>query len=128
MKKLVGVDAKKMGTWYGHRGWPGKVAVIPTPIYSDGHVYISSGYGIGCKLIELTSSGAKDVYDNKIMKNHHGVIKIGDHLYGYSDGYGWVCQDFKTGELVWNEKKALGKGAIAYADGRLYCLERGTEE
>ena len=51
------------------------------------------------------------------MKNHHGgVIKIGDHLYGYSDGYGWVWQKFKSGELVWNEKKALGK-AIAYADG-----------
>jgi len=27
--------------------------------------------------------------------------------------------------LVWNEKKALGKGAIAYADGRLYCLGEG---
>ena len=31
----------------------------------------------------------------------------------------------KTGELVWNEKKALGKGAIAYADGRSYCLGEG---
>ena len=83
-------------------------------------------YGIGCKLVELTSTGAKDVYDNKIMKNHHGgVIKIGDHLYGYSDGYGWVCQEFKSGELVWNEKKALGKGAIAYADGMFYCLGEG---
>ena len=125
MKKLVGVDAKN-GNLVWSSDWSGKVAVIPTPIYSDGHVYISSGYGIGCKLVELTSSGAKDVYDNKIAKNHHGgVIEIDDHLYGYSDGYGWVCQDFKTGELVWNEKKALGKGAIAYADGRLYCLGEG---
>ncbi|MBT7922717.1 MAG: polyvinylalcohol dehydrogenase, partial [Opitutae bacterium] len=65
---------------------------------------------------------AEDVYDNKIMKNHHGgVIKLGDHLYGYSDGYGWVCQNFKTGELVWNEKKSLGKGAIAYVDNRFIC-------
>ena len=46
-------------------------------------------------------------------------------MYGYSDGYGWVCQDFKSGELMWNEKKALGKGAIAYADGRFYCLGEG---
>ena len=125
MKKLVGVDAKN-GNLVWSSDWPGKVAVIPTPIYSDGHVYISSGYGIGCKLVELTSQGAKDVYDNKIMKNHHGgVIKIGDYLYGYSDGYGWVCQNFKSGELVWNEKKALGKGAIAYADGMFYCLGEG---
>jgi hypothetical protein len=112
MKKLVGVEAKN-GSLVWSSDWPGKVAVIPTPIYSDGHVYISSGYGIGCKLVELTSSGAKDVYDNKIMKNHHGgVIKIRD-------------QDFKSGKLIWNEKKALGKGAIAYADGRFYCLGEG---
>ena len=71
MKKLVGIDAKN-GKVVWTSDWPGKVAVIPTPIYSDGHVYISSGYGIGCKLVELTSSGAKDVYDNKIMKTIMG--------------------------------------------------------
>ena len=125
MKKLVGVDAKS-GDLLWSSDWPGKVAVIPTPIYADGHVYVSSGYGIGCKLVKLTSSGAEDVYDNKFMKNHHGgVIKFGDHVYGYSDGYGWVCQDFKSGDLIWNEKKALGKGAIAYADGHFYCLGEG---
>ena len=26
---------------------------------------------------------------------------------------------------MWNEKKALGKGAIAYADGRFYRLGEG---
>ena len=40
-----------------------------------------------------------------------------------SDGVGWLCQDFATGEKVWSERKKLGKGAIAYADGMLYCLE-----
>jgi len=60
------------------------------------------------------------------MKNHHGgVINVKNHIYGYSDGVGWICQDFKTGELVWNEKKALGKGAIAYADNHLYCQGEG---
>ena len=42
-----------------------------------------------------------------------------------TDGYGWACQNFRSGELVWNEKKALGKGAIAYADKRFYC-QSGT--
>lgn len=125
MKNLVGIEASS-GKLLWKSGWPGKVAVIPTPIYADDHIYISSGYGVGCKLVQLDSSGANDVYENKIMKNHHGgVIKLGDHLYGYSDGYGWVCQNFKSGELKWNEKKALGKGAIAYADNRFYCLGEG---
>jgi hypothetical protein len=48
------------------------------------------------------------------------------HLYGYSDGLGWICQDFKTGKLVWQERQKLGKGAIAYADGHFYCLDEAT--
>ena len=121
MKNLVGIKADS-GELLWKSAWPGRTAVIPTPIHNDGFVYISSGYGVGCKLVKLGTKSAEDVYDNKIMKNHHGgVIKLGDHLYGYSDGYGWVCQNFKTGELVWNEKKSLGKGAIAYADNRFIC-------
>ena len=58
------------------------------------------------------------------MKNHHGgVILLGDHLYGYSDGHGWICQDFASGEIVWNEKSALGKGAVTCVGGMLYCVE-----
>ena len=125
-KTLAGVRASD-GKLLWQSGWTGRTAVIPTPIYSDGHVYIASGYGVGCKLVKIGDNTPKDVYVNKMMKNHHGgVIKLGDHVYGYSDGGGWLCQDFKSGELVWNEKGAFKKGAIAYADGRFYLLEEQT--
>jgi outer membrane protein assembly factor BamB len=123
---LVGINSKD-GAVLWRSPWNGKVAVIPTPIFHDGHVYITSGYGVGCKLVKVGANNeATDVYVNKVMKNHHGgVILVGDHLYGYSDGPGWVCQDFKTGAEVWSSK-ALGKGAVGYADGMLYCLEEGS--
>jgi len=125
MKNIVGIDPGN-GSVLWKSTWPGKVAVIPTPIFSNGHVYVTSGYGVGCKLVKLGDNYPTNVYENKVMKNHHGgVIKVGEHLYGYSDGVGWACQDFKTGKLIWNEKKALGKGAIAYADNRLYCQGEG---
>ena len=125
MESLVGVQASD-GKLLWRSDWPGRTAIIPTPIYRDGHVYITSGYGIGCKLVRLgNDQGVSDVYVNKVMKNHHGgVILVGDHLYGYSDNRGWTCQDFKTGAAVWSEREKLGKGAIAYADGRLYCLSQ----
>jgi outer membrane protein assembly factor BamB len=122
MKNLVGIEADS-GRLLWKSPWSGRTAVIPTPIHDDGHVFITTGYGVGCKLVKIGKGKAQDMYENKFMKNHHGgVIKYGDFLYGYSDGYGWVCLDFNKGELQWNEKKALGKGAIAYADNRFYCL------
>ncbi len=111
----------------------GRVAVIPSPIYHDGFVYVTSGYGVGCNLFKVAAAAghftAEQVYDNKVMANHHGgVILVGDFLYGYSESKGWTCQDFKTGEAKWQDKDKLGKGAIAYADNRLYLRseDKGT--
>jgi outer membrane protein assembly factor BamB len=111
----------------------GRTAVIPTPIYSDGYVYVTSGYGVGCNLFKITSSGGKfnaeEVYSNKVMANHHGgAIKVGGYVYGHSDGKGWTCQDFKSGEAKWQEKDKLGKGSLAYADGHFYLRteDKGT--
>jgi outer membrane protein assembly factor BamB len=126
MKKLAGVAAED-GKLLWETDWPGRTAVIPTPVYHDGLVYVSSGYGVGCMAVDIgDGKSAEEAYKSKAMKNHHGgVILVDDHLYGYSDGAGWVCQEFKTGEMVWNEKDALGKGAVAYADGMLYCVDEG---
>jgi len=120
---LVGIDAKN-GDLLWSSDWPGRVAVVPTPISKGDSVYISSGYGVGCKLVRLDNQNhAEEVYANRNMKNHHGgVILLDGHLYGYSDGVGWLCQNFEDGKKVWSEKGALGKGAIAYADGHFYCI------
>jgi outer membrane protein assembly factor BamB len=106
----------------------GSTAVIPTPIYSDGFVYVTSGYGIGCNLFKITVDSGKfsanQVYANKVMVNHHGgVIKVGDYVYGHSDSKGWTCQDFTTGEAKWQEKEKLKKGTLAYADGHFYLRQ-----
>src|SRR5690606_3546712 len=61
--------------------------------------------------------------NNKNMKNKHdGFVRVGDHIYGYSDGVGWICLEWDTGEIVWREKSKLEKGSIGYADGMLYLL------
>ena len=100
-------------------------AVIPTPIVSGNEIYVSSGYGVGCKLVRIGSDNQPtDVWENKTMVNHHGgVIKVGEHLYGFSDAKGLICQDWETGELVWNEKGQFTlKGSVHVADGHIYAL------
>jgi outer membrane protein assembly factor BamB len=127
-KQLIGINAAD-GKLLWSTPWSGKVAVIPTPIYHDGYVYITSGYGAGCKLVKLSEGEPVDVYENKTMKNHHGgVVLVGDKLYGYSDNVGWLCQDFKTGEKVWADKESLGKGCLTCCDGMLYLMSEDDAE
>ena len=119
MNSILGVS--KMGKVLWKTEFPGKVAVIPTPVYSNGQVYVAAGYGVGCKAVKIDGSGATEMYSNTNMVNHHGgVLLIDGMLYGHSDKGGWTCQDFKTGDIVWQDK-GIGKGALTSADGMLYC-------
>jgi len=109
----------------------GNIAIIPSPVCRDGLVYVSSSYGTGCNLFKITAAdgqfSAEQVYANKVMANHHGgVIRVGNCLYGYSEGKGWTCQDFETGEAKWQDKK-FPKGSLVYADGRLYLRQEDNQ-
>jgi len=100
----------------------GSTAVIPTPVYHDGIVFVTSSYGTGCNAFKVTAAGGKftaeQLYANKLMANHHGgVISLGNYVYGHSEGKGWVCLDIKTGQAAWEEKGKLGKGSLVYVDG-----------
>jgi outer membrane protein assembly factor BamB len=129
MAGVAGVAAKD-GKLLWHYHNPGyRVAVIPSPVFHDGHVYAVAGYGAGCSLLKLTLTGAggikaDQVYDTneqRLMDNKHGgVVRVGDYLYGFSDrGDRWVCQEFKTGKQVWTSR-ALERGSVTAADGMLY--------
>ena len=125
--QLVSLDSET-GKLLWTTSWAGEKtpAVIPTPIAVGNEVYISSGYGVGSKLVRIDEkNSATDVWEAKTMKNKHGgMIKFGDHVYGSSEGEGLVCQDWKTGELVWNEKGQFfgSTDSIVIADGMIYCL------
>jgi len=116
---VVGVAADGKVLWQAER--KGKTAVIPTPVYKDGFVYVTSGYGVGCNLFKVTAEGGKfsatQVYEKKPIDNHTGgVIEVGGMIYGHSDKGGWTCQDMKIGDIKWQDGK-FGKGSISYADG-----------
>jgi outer membrane protein assembly factor BamB len=116
----VGNDGKVL--WKAVR--KGKTAVIPTPIVSGNSVFVTSGYGAGCNLFEITKTdsafSARQVYAERNMSVHHGgAVRVGDFVYGYCDNKGWVCQELATGQIKWAEKGQIGKGSLVYADGKL---------
>ena len=125
---VAGVDAASGKLlWRAER--KGQTAVITTPIYANNQVYVTSGYGVGCNAFKITKDAegfkTEEIYANKNMANHHGgVILLGEYLYGFSDSKGWICQEFKSGEIKWSDK-GVGKGSIGYADGHFYCRSEG---
>jgi outer membrane protein assembly factor BamB len=120
-KKVFGLSPEDGSPlWQGD--FPGRVAVIPTSIYHDGHVYVTAGYDVGARMFKLGGDSPELVYESNKMVNHHGgVILVNGKLYGHSDKGGWTCQDFLTGEPVWQDK-TLGKGCCAYVAGHLICV------
>jgi outer membrane protein assembly factor BamB len=107
------------------------VAAVPTPVVHDDHVYSTSGYNAGCRLLRIVPEAntfrAEKVYTSADMTSHHGgVVLVDGHVYGYSDRNNWVCQDFLTGKVVWKSNK-LDKGSLTCAGGQLYCYgQTGT--
>jgi outer membrane protein assembly factor BamB len=111
-----------------------------TPIYQDGKVFAASAYGAGGGLVKLSKDEnggvkAEEVYFSRKMQNHHGgMILLDGALYGANggnEGGALVCLEFKTGNVLWDERDdpdhRAPKGAIALADGRLYYrTEKGA--
>jgi outer membrane protein assembly factor BamB len=108
---------------------PGGGFNIATPIAFGDYVFISSGYGKGCALLEVSAEAngslrAHRVYEHNRMRNHFASsVRCGGHLYGF-DQMDLVCMDVRTGDIAWREKGArtFGKGCLLAADGHLIIL------
>lgn len=102
---------------------------IATPIAVGNYVFISSGYGAGCALLEITGDSAGQsahpvyVKKNKLMRNHHSSCVFDDgFLYGYDSGPGLLkCINLRTGEEAWSTR-AAGRGAVLFVSGYLLGL------
>ncbi len=129
---VVGISAKEGKTLWSYIRRPAYDDVVTaTPIFSDNHIFSTVGFGQGCDLIKLNPQPAgiqvEKVYSNKTVQSRDGgMVLVDGHIYGYSEGKGWLCTEFKTGKVKWSDKERLGRGSILAADGNLYCCaEKG---
>jgi len=123
--EAVGVRASDGKVLWRYRPAANRTANIATPVVHLNKVFYSSNYGVGGGLVTLqpTNDGlaAKESYFTRDMQNHHGgVVLVDGTLYGFN-GAILAALDFATGKLLWRDR-SVGKGAITYADGRLYIL------
>ena len=96
-----------------------------TPLYYNGMVLSTSGYGVGTTMLRLKDGGkAIDlVWHNEDLDNQMGgAIRIENHI--YSGGHfkrGWACIDWNTGETKYMETNVIGGCNVISADGMLYA-------
>jgi outer membrane protein assembly factor BamB len=101
---------------------------IATPIAFGDYVFLSSGYGKGCTLLEISGGDgalrAGMVYEHNRMRNHFASsVRCKDHIYGF-DNTDLACLEVRTGKVVWRERGRHGfrKGSLLAADGHLIVL------
>lgn len=104
------------------------LANIATPIVTGGKVFIASGYGRGCALLEPSAAGLKAIYQKREMEcmSVSPVLHEG-HVYGINGEAGHrgtlVCMELQTGKVKWTQRIAKVGGGMLLADGKLLYTE-----
>jgi outer membrane protein assembly factor BamB len=123
--RALGIDIASGRVLWSYDRVANRTANIATPIVRNNHVFLSSDYGTGAALLQLTPGGggitAREVYFTREMRNHHAsAVLVGDHLYGFSSAI-LTSMRFDTGDVAWRDR-SVGKGSLVFADERLYLF------
>jgi len=136
-KSVVGVSALDGTFLWSYESPANEYGInISSPLHDRGRIFAASAYDNGGGLARLHrredgSLEAEEVYFTKRMQNHHGgMILLDGILYGANGGNSGgylVALDFETGEIHWNQREGrlAPKGAVAFADGRIYYRTEG---
>jgi outer membrane protein assembly factor BamB len=101
-----------------------------TPIFHDGVLTFSSGYGHGSIALKLAVSGDKltttTLWEGKAIRaKFQSPVLYEGHLYT-SDEVGLKCVSLADGEVKWRER-GIKFGTVVVADGYLYLLTENGE-
>ena len=115
--------------WNYH--WPGGHPHVSNPVVLPGdRVLISSGYGIGSELIQITKNSTNKFSATRLWKTNRLKAKFTNlvyrdgFIYGLDDGI-MVCLDAQTGQLKWKEGRYGHGQQILAGDLLLVSAESG---
>lgn len=129
--RIVGL-APEDGSLLWSQGWDTDMGInVSQPIIVDkNRFFVSSGYGKGAALVEVTGSGnsfsAKPIWQNINMKNkfNSSVLHKG-YVYGLDEGI-LSCVDVNTGERKWKGGR-YGYGQVLLAGDHLIVMSDAGE-
>jgi outer membrane protein assembly factor BamB len=121
---ILGIDIANGNLLWSHPQTNKYSVHANTPLYHDGMLFISSGYGTGGVMLQISPDGSsvKELWRNALMDNRMGgYVLLNGRLYGSDDSNkAWYCLDWKSGKTL-GSSQPTGRGTIISADGMLYC-------
>lgn len=121
--RIAGIDAVKGGVLWQHPWKTSYDVNAATPLVIGDEVFITSGYGHGCAMLDVTAADAKVRWENKNLQAHFSSpIHAEGSLYGNSDPSDLCCLDARTGEVKWKQG-GFGKGGVVGLDGFLIAQD-----
>ena len=126
-KSLAGINPTDGKTLW-RADFPGNTAVIPTPVVFGNLVYVTSGYGVGCRCFEVKKNAAK--FEPKNCGTANKWSTTTEALFGSARmsmaipiPKAGLARTSKPATVRWQDKSAwpergAGKGSLAYADNR----------
>ena len=120
---ICGFDAST-----GNQLWKSDFTMDPdvhpnTPVYIDGYLFCTSGYGLGSKMLQLAADGSSvsEVWkDATCDPKIGGVVVLNGRIYGTGDrNRKFFCLDWKTGKELFSMRDLAPANIIAN-DGLLY--------
>jgi outer membrane protein assembly factor BamB len=104
-----------------------------TPIVSGDRVYLSTSYGTGAVVLDLSKDTPREVWSgDDSMSNHYSTpVLVGEHLYGI-DGRqeggraSLRCVEWGTGKVKWT-KEGFGCAGLIAVDGLVLAAAEGGD-
>ena len=120
---LIGVDPDT-GTDLWSFDWSVKRGIhISAPTVIGNSVFLTSGYGQGCAMVDVTGSGATKRWENKEMQSHFSSpILLDGVIYGSTDPGDYICLDPQTGTTKWRQP-GFEKGPTVMVGGVLLAFD-----
>ena len=96
------------------------------PVYADGKLYVTCGYGGRRGQMFAVSEDGTSVSrgwgDAELDCHHGGLVLLDGYIYGSShvnNRNQWLCMNLDNGDVA-AKLRGVGKGAVVHADGKLY--------
>ncbi|MBN8627132.1 MAG: PQQ-like beta-propeller repeat protein [Planctomycetes bacterium] len=127
---ITGHDVETGRVLWRYDSWSGGNPKVPQPIVlDDRRVFISAGYGVGCRMLEITKDGDAWKVDEKYKSTRFkpkfmNPIVRDAFAYGLDDGEFLMCVDVQSGTVKWRSKRDndYGHGQILMVDDLLVVL------